>query len=77
MQTKAGVTPRVLVAGFQHVSAPQFQVTATFAEPACKTRLTFQGLFETAAKCAKVKGFAVEANEQMFDRLEAELARMA
>jgi hypothetical protein len=34
-------------------------------------------LFETAAKCARVKTFAVETNEQRFDRLEAELARMA
>jgi len=34
-------------------------------------------LFETAAACEKVKGFAGEANEQNFDRLEAELARMS
>ena len=33
--------------------------------------------FETAAECAKVKGFVPEANEQNLDRLEAELARMA
>jgi uncharacterized protein YndB with AHSA1/START domain len=62
---------------FQHVSGPRFQVTATFAEQAGKTRLTFRMLFDTAAECAKVKGFAVEANEQNFDRLEAQLARMA
>jgi hypothetical protein len=34
-------------------------------------------LFDTAAECAKVKGFAVEANEQNLDRLEAQLAKMA
>jgi hypothetical protein len=34
-------------------------------------------LFETAAECEKVKVYAVEANEQNFDRLEAQLARMA
>jgi uncharacterized protein YndB with AHSA1/START domain len=62
---------------FQHVSGPQFQVTATFAEQAGKTMLTFQMLFETARECAKVKVYAVEANEQNFDRLEAELAKMA
>ena len=62
---------------FQHVSGPRFQVTATFAEEAGKTRLTFQMLFETAAECAKVKVYAVEANEQNFDRLEAQLATMA
>ena len=62
---------------FQHVSGPRFQVTATFAEEAGKTRLTFQMLFETAAECTKVKVYAVEANEQNFDRLEAQLATMA
>ncbi len=63
---------------FRHESPPECQVTATFAEPASgKTRVTFQMLFETAAACEKVKGFAPEANEQNFDRLEAELTRMS
>ncbi len=62
---------------FQHVSGPQFQVTATFAEQAGKTRLTFQMLFETAAERDKAKVYAVEANKQNFDRLEAQLAKMA
>jgi uncharacterized protein YndB with AHSA1/START domain len=62
---------------FRHESPPQFQVTATFAEEAGKTRVTFQMLFETAAAREKVMGLAPEANEQNFDRLEAELARMA
>jgi len=62
---------------FQHVSGPRFQVTATFAEETGKTRLTFRMLFETTAECAKVKVYAVEANEQNFDRLEAQLATMA
>jgi uncharacterized protein YndB with AHSA1/START domain len=62
---------------FQHVSGPRFQVTATFASEADKTRVTFEMLFETAAECEKVKVFAVDANEQNFDRLEAQLARMA
>ena len=61
----------------QHVSGPRFQVTAAFAEETGKTRLTFQMLFEIAAECAKVKVYAVEANEQNFDRLEAQLATMA
>ena len=62
---------------FQHESGPRFQVTATFAEQAGRTRLTFEMLFETAAACASVKRYAVDANEQNFDRLEAELARTA
>ena len=62
---------------FEHVSGPTFQVTATFTELSGQTTLTFRMLFETAADCDKVKGFAVEANEQNFDRLEAQLASMA
>jgi hypothetical protein len=52
-------------------------VTATFLEHADKTRVTFEMLFETAAECEKVKAYAVGANEQNFDRLEAQLAQMA
>ena len=62
---------------FAHVSGPQFQMTITLAEHAGKTALTWRMRFESAAECAQVKRFAVEANEQNFDRLEAQLARMA
>jgi uncharacterized protein YndB with AHSA1/START domain len=69
------VTPERIV--FDHVSPPVFQITATFTELSGKTRLIFRMVFETAAECDRVKGLAAEANEQNFDRLEAELARMA
>ena len=62
---------------YQHVSAPQFQVTATFADQAGKTKLAWRMLFESVEECEKVKKFAVEANEQNLDRLVAQLARMA
>ncbi len=62
---------------FDHVSGPRFQVVVTFAEQAGKTKLTFRMRFESAAECEKVKAFAVEGNEQNFDRLEAQLAKMA
>jgi len=52
-------------------------VAATFLAQADKTRLTFEMLFETAAECEKVKAYAVEANEQNFDRLGAQLTQMA
>jgi hypothetical protein len=68
------VKPESIV--FDHVSGPTFRLTATFAEHGAQTRLTFRMLFETAAECAKVKGFVVEANEENLDRLEAELARI-
>ena len=41
-----------------------------------KTTITWRMLFDTADECAKVRVFAVDANEQNLDRLEAELARM-
>jgi uncharacterized protein YndB with AHSA1/START domain len=61
---------------FDHISGPKFQVTATFTEQAGKTKLTFRMLFETSAECERVKVIAVEATEQNFDRLEAELVKM-
>ena len=57
-----------------HVVAPKFRLTATIAEAAGGTRLTWVALFETAAECERVKTYAVPANEENFDRLEAELA---
>ena len=59
----------------RHITGPRFVVTATFAEEAGKTRLRFRQLFDTVAAYENVKSFAVEANEQNFDRLEAELTR--
>jgi uncharacterized protein YndB with AHSA1/START domain len=67
------VSPERIV--FDHVSGPHFQVVVTFAEQAAKTKLTFRMRFESVAECDKVKAFAVEANEQNFDRLEAQLAK--
>jgi uncharacterized protein YndB with AHSA1/START domain len=60
-----------------HLSGHRFRVTATFDDAAGKTRVTFRQTFETAAECAKVKVYAVDANEQNMDRLAAELQRMA
>jgi uncharacterized protein YndB with AHSA1/START domain len=56
---------------FDHVSGPHFQVTVTFAEEAGQTRLTFRMRFGTAAECEAIKRFALEGNEQTFNRLEA------
>ncbi len=60
---------------FDHLSDPKFRMTMTFAEEAGKTRLTWQGLFESVAEYDRVKKFAAKANEQNFDRLEALLTR--
>jgi uncharacterized protein YndB with AHSA1/START domain len=61
---------------FRHVSAPRFRMTITLAGQAARTAVTWQMLFPTAAECARIKQFAIEANEQNFDRLEACLATM-
>jgi uncharacterized protein YndB with AHSA1/START domain len=61
---------------FDHVSGPKFQMTLTLDDRAGKTAITWRMRFETAAECDKVKTFAVDANEQNLDRLEAELATM-
>lgn len=60
-----------------HLSGHRFRLTATFDDAGGKTRVTFRQAFETAAECARVKVFAVEANEQNMDRLGVELERMA
>jgi len=58
---------------FDHVCAPVFQVTATFLPEDGRTRLTFHMLFETAEVCAQVKVYAVDCNEQNFNRLQVVL----
>jgi hypothetical protein len=40
-------------------------------------RLEFHQLFETVADYDRIKGIAVPANEQKFDRLQARMAKMA
>ncbi len=59
---------------FDHVSTPPFRVIVTFAEEGPRTRLGFCMRFRTAAECEAVKRFALEGNEQTFDRLAALLA---
>jgi uncharacterized protein YndB with AHSA1/START domain len=61
---------------FDHVSPPRFQVVATFSEEAEGTRVIFRMIFENAEACDRVKAYAVDCNEQNFDRLATELARM-
>lgn len=66
-----------LIAWKRH-SKPLFQVVATFEELAPnETKLVFRMLFNTANVCRKVKAFAVDKNEENFDRLEDELKKMS
>ncbi len=62
---------------WNRISKPLFQVVATFEEvSADKTKLVFKMLFNTADECRKVKVFAVDKNEENFDKLEGELSKM-
>ena len=69
------VEPRRLV--FQHVSPPRFLVTATFEAAGGGTKVVFRMGFESLATLERLKDLIVPSNEENFDRLEAELARMA
>ena len=60
-----------------HESAPRFRLTATLDEVGPGTRITWRQEFETARERNAVAVFAVDANEQNLDRLEAELATTA
>jgi uncharacterized protein YndB with AHSA1/START domain len=68
------VEPERLV--FQHVSAPHFEMTITFAEEAGKTRIGWRQLFNSADERERIARFAVDANEQNLDRLEAQLKKV-
>lgn len=62
---------------WKRISKPLFQVVATFEEVSLnKTKLVFRMLFNTADECRKVRAFAVDKNEENFDRLENELSKM-
>jgi uncharacterized protein YndB with AHSA1/START domain len=62
---------------WKRYSKPLFQVLATFEDVSeAKTKLVFKMLFQTAEECRKIKTFAVDKNEENFDRLEKELAKM-
>lgn len=65
------VAPERIV--IDHVCPPRFTLTATFAEAAGRTTLTWRMRFESAAVCAALRPICVPANEQNFDRLEADL----
>lgn len=75
--------------GFLEVVAPErvvlehlepvhrFRMTMTFEEEGGKSRLTWRLRFASEAEYNRVMGFIAAANEENFDRLEEELAKMA
>ncbi len=70
------IDKRALIA-WKRFSKPIFQVVATFEEVSIdKTKIVFKQIFNSANECNKVKAFAVDKNEENFDRLENELIKM-
>jgi uncharacterized protein YndB with AHSA1/START domain len=62
----------------QHVEpVHRFRMTMSFDDEGGRTRLTWRMRFESEVEYNRVKGFIAAANEENFDRLEAELARLA
>ena len=62
---------------WKRFSKPIFQVLFTFeAVAADQTTIVFKMLFDDAETCRKVKTFAVDKNEENFDKLECELLNM-
>lgn len=60
---------------FDHVQAMHgFRMTMTFADDEAGTRLTWQMRFDSAEHAAQIRSLILDANEQNFDRLQAELA---
>lgn len=58
-------------------SKPLFQVVVMFIEVSpVKTKIIFKMIFDTVEECNKVKPFAIDKNEENFDRLERELKKM-
>lgn len=60
---------------FNHVSGPQFEMTITFTAEGDRTRVGWRQLFSSGQDCQRVAKFAVEANEQNLDRLDAHRKR--
>lgn len=70
------IEPPSLIA-WKRYSKPLFQVVFTFEEVADgKTLCVFRMLFSSPEECGKLKPFVVDKNEENFDRLEIELAKM-
>lgn len=59
----------------EHLNAPHFELHITLSPEAGGTRLGWRMRFDDAATREAVARYAVPANEQNFDRLQAELSR--
>lgn len=60
-----------------HVSSHLFRIVVTFEDLGSQTKVVFRMIHASKEESEKVKHYVVPANEENFDRLEAELARIA
>ena len=58
---------------FEHEEPHEFRMTITLRDESGKTHVEWRMLFESAAERDRTARYAVPANEQNFDRLQAEL----
>lgn len=66
--------PNLIV--WDRISQPLFRMILTFEDAGeGRTEFSFRMQFDTKENCDKVKKFAIDKNEENFDRLEALLAR--
>jgi len=66
--------PELLVCN--HISGHEFLIVVSFEEiKEHQCRITFRMIFKTLDECNQTKVYAVEKNEENFDRLEMELQR--
>jgi len=59
-----------------HVSKPEFLIVATFENVGSKTKIVWRMIFPSAEDCNKVRAVCVPANEENFDRMNAQLVLM-
>lgn len=65
------------VIAWKRFTQPLFQVVVTFEKTSTtETKVVFRQIFATAEECTKIKSFVADKNEEVFDRMEAELRRI-
>ena len=63
---------------WRRFSKPIFQVVVRFEDVSeDQTKIVYKMLFHSPEECNKLKSFAADKNEENFDRLEKELAKMS
>ncbi|KAA3439755.1 SRPBCC domain-containing protein [Rufibacter hautae] len=62
---------------WKRLTQPLFQVCATFEEiEKGSTKITFRMIFDSVEACNKIKPFAIDKNEENFDKLNILLERL-